>query len=116
MAKCDQGYLCTVCGEEVKRIDQSELYLRYVLGWIDGEVLHSQPERHLKCNPALAQFIIAPEFEDLQAPAGWQKSELDAEFRQQREAEVTAGYERLQYLQKHRRGMPIESYPLTAEH
>ena len=31
MARCEQGYLCDVCGEEVEDITQSDLYLAYVL-------------------------------------------------------------------------------------
>lgn len=111
MAKCDQGYLCAVCGEEVKRIDQSELYLRYVLGWVSADSLHAQPERHLLCSPVLAQFIRAAEFEQLEVKDDFNKRHLDPEFRRQREEAVTAGYERLKYLQKHRRNLKIEQYP-----
>ena len=32
MARCDQGYLCEVCGGDVEAITDSDLYLRYVLG------------------------------------------------------------------------------------
>ena len=32
MARCDQGYLCEVCGRDVEAITESDLYLRYVLG------------------------------------------------------------------------------------
>lgn len=115
MARCDQGYLCQVCGEEVKRLDQSLLYLRYVIGWITAEQLTQQPEAHLSCTPSVAQFIVADDFAtpDLGAePAA--KCFLDPEFRQAREALLTAGYLRLRYLQKHRRQMPIAEYPLSA--
>ena len=63
MAVCEQGYLCDVCGLEVETIDESDLYLRYVLGEVDPETLHVSPERHLRCNPTLAQFIVAEGFE-----------------------------------------------------
>ena len=43
MALCEQGYLCEVCGEEVETIDESDLYLRYVLGEVDPETLHVSP-------------------------------------------------------------------------
>ena len=115
MARCDQGYLCQICGEEVKRLDQSLLYLRYVIGWITAEQLTQQPEAHLGCTPSVAQFIVAEDFvtPDLGAePAA--KCFLDPEFRQAREALLTAGYVRLSYLQKHRRQMPIAEYPLSA--
>ena len=62
MAKCDQGYLCEVCGEEVPNITVSDLYLRYILGEIGSRQLMSAPERHLHCNPTLAQFITDPAF------------------------------------------------------
>ncbi|MFN6208313.1 MAG: hypothetical protein ACK49R_17935, partial [Planctomycetota bacterium] len=62
MAKCDEGYLCAVCGGDVAEITDSDLYLRYVLGWVDPEVLHTTPDRHLRCKPALSQFIVAAEF------------------------------------------------------
>ena len=63
MARCDQGYLCRVCGKEVEDIVDSELYLRFVIGEIDPETLHTQPECHLRCNPTLAQFITDLRFE-----------------------------------------------------
>ena len=37
MAKCDQGYICDVCGDEVEEIIESDLYLRYVVGMLDPE-------------------------------------------------------------------------------
>ena len=58
MAKCDEGYLCSVCGEDVAEITDSDLYLRYVIGLLDPELLHATPERHIRCNPLLAQFIV----------------------------------------------------------
>ena len=36
MARCDQGYLCEVCGAEVEEITESDLYLAYVLGEVPG--------------------------------------------------------------------------------
>ena len=55
MARCEQGYLCEVCGRDVGEITESDLYLRYVLGEVPPEQLHLLPERHIRCNPALAQ-------------------------------------------------------------
>ncbi len=43
MARCDQGYLCRVCGEEVEDLIDSDLYLRYIMGWVDPETLHTTP-------------------------------------------------------------------------
>ena len=62
MAKCEEGYLCDVCGQDVEAITDSDLYLRYVIGMIDPESLHTTRERHIHCNPALAQFIVADDF------------------------------------------------------
>jgi len=113
MAHCDEGYLCQVCGEEVKRIDQSLLYLRYVLGWITVDQLTKQPEAHLHCAPTFAQFILDPDFHcDLPLDPALCKQQLDAEFRQARETLITAGYHRLKYLQKHRRSLSITQYPI----
>src|SRR5690242_12796451 len=60
--KCDEGYICEVCGQYVEGITESDLYLRYILGEVPLERLHLQRERHVRCNPALAQFIVDPEF------------------------------------------------------
>ena len=47
MAKCDEGYLCCVCGGDVEKITDSDLYLRFVIGLLDPELLHAQPEKHI---------------------------------------------------------------------
>ena len=67
MAKCDEGYRCDVCGGDVEKISESDLYLRYVIGLIDPEVLHTMQERHIRCNPSLAQFIVDETFEPVAA-------------------------------------------------
>ncbi len=63
MAKCDEGYLCDVCGQDVAELTDSDLYLRYIVGMLDPEVLHTTAERHIRCNPTLAQYIVADDFE-----------------------------------------------------
>src|SRR5207244_1816464 len=63
--KCDEGYVCEVCGRDVEAIVDSDLYLRYVLGEVPLERLHLQRERHVRCNPSLAQFIVDARFEPL---------------------------------------------------
>ena len=63
MAKCDEGYLCEVCGQDVADLSDSALYLQYVIGWIDPETLHTRRESHLRCQPNLAQFIDDPQFD-----------------------------------------------------
>jgi hypothetical protein len=110
MALCEQGYLCDVCGEEVETIDESDLYLRYVLGEVDPETLHVSRERHLRCNPTLAQFIAAEGFEPVVAEGLFSKSELDPEFVAAEEARVTRGYLRLRELPDS--GLPLTEYPL----
>ena len=40
MAGCERGYLCTVCGQDVEEITDSDLYLRYVLGEVEWDSLN----------------------------------------------------------------------------
>jgi hypothetical protein len=110
MAVCERGYLCEVCGRDVGEIDESDLYLRYVLGEVDPETLHVQPERHLACNPTLAQFIVADDFAPVHVEGPFAKSGLDAAFVATEEARVTRGYLRLRALPG--LGLPITEYPL----
>lgn len=111
MARCEQGYLCEVCGEEVEDITESDLYLRYVLGEVDPETLHVQPERHLLCNPTLTQFIVAEGFAAPVVAGPFGKLDLDPDFVKEEEARVTRGYLRLKevFFQD---GLPIAEYPL----
>lgn len=102
MARCDEGYLCQVCGEDVARISDSDLYLRFVIGLVDPETLHTQPERHVRCNPALAQFIVDPDFPAVTHAGAASKQHLDPEFVREREALVTRGWRRLRELQRSR--------------
>lgn len=110
MAICEQGYLCDVCGQDVADLSESDLYLRYVLGEVAPEVLHVTPERHIRCNPILAQFIVAEGFEPVEADGFFAKSGLDPEFVAEEEARVTRGYLRL--LEVAGLGLPIVEYPL----
>ena len=95
MAKCDEGYLCGVCGEDVANVTDSDLYLRYVIGIVDPELLHSTPERHIRCNPGLAQFIVADDFEPVVMDGEFSKQQLDEVYVAERESLVTRGYRRL---------------------
>jgi hypothetical protein len=110
MAKCEQGYLCSVCGGDVENITESDLYLRYVIGQIHPEQLHVSPERHIRCNPALAQFITAPDFPPIFAAGPFDKRLLDPEFVRQQEILVTRGFQRLQEIISP--ALPIIEYPL----
>jgi len=109
MAKCDEGYLCQVCGHEVENIVDSDLYLRYVLGLVDPEVLHIASERHLNCNPMLSQYIVHPEFPVVEVEGDFDKRQLDSEFVAIREQEVTGGYRRL--LEVAQSDIAIVDYP-----
>jgi hypothetical protein len=98
MAKCEEGYLCEVCGRDVENITDSDLYLRYVIGLVDPEVLHTSRERHIRCNPSLAQFIVAEGFEPMTVEGPFDKRQLDPAYVRQRETLVTRGWRRLQEL------------------
>jgi hypothetical protein len=98
MAKCEEGYLCEVCGRDVENITESDLYLRYVIGQVDPEVLHTSRERHIRCNPSLAQFIVADGFEPVVVEGPFDKRQLDPAFVRQREVLVTRGWRRLKGL------------------
>jgi hypothetical protein len=110
MARCEQGYLCDVCGGDVAEITESDLYLRYVLGEVPIFTLHQQPERHIRCNPALAQYIVDPRFEPVACAGPFAKEDLDAEFVAAEEARVTAGWRRLQEIPT--LGLALDEYPL----
>ena len=110
MARCERGYLCEVCGREVGEITESDLYLRYVLGEVPPEQLHLLPERHLRCNPALAQYIVDAAFEPMRCEGVFAKEEMDRDFVAVEEARVTRGWRRLQELPH--LGIPIIEYPL----
>ena len=110
MAKCDEGYLCEVCGADVANLADSDLYLRYVVGMLDPEVLHTTPERHIRCNPALAQYVVDDGFDPVVVEGPFDKRTLDALFVRQREQLITRGWRRLQEVVK--LDVPIIEYPL----
>ena len=111
MSKCDQGYLCEVCGKNVAKLTDSDLYLRYVVGMLDPEVLHTTPERHIRCNPALAQYIVADDFEPVAVEGPFDKRTLDQEHVHKQEQLFTRGWRRLQVLAT--QDIPILEYPLS---
>ena len=110
MARCEQGYLCDVCGQDVAEITESDLYLRYVLGEVPPEQLHQLRERHLRCNPALAQFIVDAAFTPARCEGAFAKEMLDRGFVTEEEARVTRAWRRLQELPALQVG--IVEYPL----
>lgn len=110
MARCEQGYLCDVCGEEVHDITESDLYLGYVLGLVRVEELQARPERHVRCNPVQAQFIVDPAFPPITVEGVFDKHLLDADYVREQEDRVTRAWQRLQTVRD--QGLSIAEYPL----
>jgi hypothetical protein len=111
VAKCDEGYTCDVCGRDVESISESDLYLRYVLGDVPLDLLHRQPERHIRCNPAVAQYITDERFDPVACPGPFDKRALDPAFVRAEEARVTRGWRRLAAVPTLR--LTIPEYPLA---
>jgi hypothetical protein len=111
MVRCEQGYLCEVCGQDVGEMTDSDLYLRYVLGEVPPEQLHLLRERHIRCNPALAQYIVDAAFEPVRCEGVFAKELMDPDFVAAEEARITRGWRRLQELPA--LGIPIIDYPLS---
>lgn len=111
MAKCEQGYLCSVCGDDVEQIWESDLYLRYVIGQVDPETLHTTAERHIRCNPTLAQFIVDPDFEPIVVEGPFDKRQLDPAYVREEERLLTRAWRRLKEL-AHKEGVSLLDYPL----
>jgi len=111
LAKCDEGYRCEVCGQDVEAIIDSDLYLRYVLGEVPLEMLHRLPERHIRCNPALAQYIVEAGFEPVTCEGAFGKAGFDPDFVRDEERRVTRAWRRLQALP--RLGLTVLEYPLS---
>lgn len=110
MVQCEEGYLCSVCGADVADLAESDLYLRFVAGLLDPEILHTTPERHIRCNPALAQFIVDPGFEPVVIEGPFDKRTLDPHFRSERESLLTRAWKRLVSLTGLE--LTIQEYPL----
>ena len=109
MARCDEGYACAVCGRPVAGVADSDLYLRYVLGEVSAAELPGAAERHLRCNPAVSQFIEDDRFEAPVVDGPFGRAALDPAFVASEVARVTAGYRRLREAVRLR--LPIERYP-----
>ena len=111
MAKCDQGYPCEVCGADVENVLVSDLYLRYTLGEVPLERLHLQRERHIACNPALAQYIVDARFPPIPCDGFFDKRLLDAAYVRAEEERVSRAWRRLQAIPK--LGLAIPEYPFS---
>lgn len=112
MARCDEGYRCVVCGLDVESITDSMLYLRYVLGEVPLERLHLERECHIRCNPAISQYIVDPDFPPVICEGSFNKDACDSEFVHTEEDRVTAGWRRLQTIPT--LGISVVEYPLTS--
>ena len=110
MAKCDEGFLCEVCGKDVGKLTESELYLRYVVGQLDPETLHTASERHLRCNPVLSQFIVDDEFVPVTVDGDFDKRAMDPDYVRAQEELLTRGWRRVKEILG--QGLPITDYPL----
>jgi len=87
--------------------------LRYVIGEIDPEVLHTTPERHIRCNPTLAQFIVHAAFEPVTVDGPFDRRQLDAEFTEARCELISRGFARLVELEKRGGESDVTGYPLA---
>lgn len=110
MARCEEGYLCEICGQDVGSVSDSDLYLRYVIGMVDPEALHTNRERHIRCNPMLAQFIVDEKFAPVVLEGDFDKRRLDPQFVRQREELISRGWRRLQEVAGSQ--LSILEYPL----
>lgn len=108
--QCDTGYMCDVCGRDVEAIVDSDLYLRYIMGDVPPLQLPKQRERHIRCNPALSQYIVEDGFEPIVCAGIFAKANLDVEFVREQEALVTRAWRRLQAIPT--LGVAIPEYPL----
>ena len=109
--KCDEGYVCVVCGHDVDGITDSDLYLRYVLGEIPLERLHEHPECHVRCHPELAQYIVDARFPPVVCAGPFAKADLDAEYVAGEDRRVTRAWQRLQEIPH--LGVAITEYPMS---
>jgi hypothetical protein len=110
MAKCERGYLCDVCGDEVSEIVDSDLYLSFVIGLVEPRALLAHPERHIRCNPVQAQFIVDERFPPVTVEGAFDKRRLDPDSVRVQEDLVTRGWKRLQEIAG--QALPFIEYPL----
>jgi len=77
---------------------------------IDPETLHTTPERHIRCDPALAQFIVDDDFSPVLVEGAFDKRTLDQAYVRERETLVTRGWRRLSEVTSQEAA--IINYPL----
>lgn len=112
MARCDQGYICEVCGDEVGDIRDSDLYLRYVIGEVPVRELLATRERHIRCNPVAAQFIVHEDFAPVFVEGDFDRRLFEPSDMQPRIDLMTRGWLRLQELAEQAQSIPLPEYPL----
>lgn len=112
MARCEQGYLCEICGEEVESIRDSDLYLRFVIGQVPVRDLLTSPERHIRCNPVSAQFIDHPDFEPVFVEGDFDRRLFNPVDMADRVELMTRAWIRLQELAEQSQSIPLPMYPL----
>ena len=111
MAKCEEGYLCDVCGGDVAELVDSDLYLRYVIGQIDpGGAAHHARAAHPLQSGAGAVHRRRRLFRRWWSKGPFDKRQLDPAYVAERERLVTRGYRRLRELAG--LNLPIIEYPL----
>lgn len=110
--KCDEGYRCDVCGDDVTSIVDSDLYLRYVIGELDPETLHTTAERHIRCNPVIAQFIDDSRFDSVVIDGPMGIEDLDPQFVTRRRLLITQGFVRLHEITDWPGDRDLTTYPL----
>jgi hypothetical protein len=72
--------------------------------------LHTSRERHIRCNPVLAQFIVDDDFPPVPCEGPFDKRSLDPAYVRERETLLTRGYRRLKEVAH--LDLPIIDYPL----
>jgi hypothetical protein len=82
-----------------------------VLGLVNAETLHSVNERHLRCNPTLAQFIVHDDFTPELVEGDFDKRRPSSEFVRQREQRVTRAWKRLREIARNDQ-MSVLDHPL----
>ena len=111
MAKCDQGYVCEVCGQPVPNLLESSLYLQYVLGDVELFELFGKPERHLRCDTRLSQFIVHEKFPPVHHEGPDSKERMEPYLRMEMEQKVTEAWLRLREVVH--TGVPLTEYPIA---
>jgi len=56
-----------------------------LVGQVNPETLRTTRERHIRCNPTLAQFIVADEFPPVTVEGPFDKRQLDPAYVRQQE-------------------------------